>query len=55
VQDSNFADDMRLLTNHGVFYEFIPFEEYGKENPTVLTLKEVEINKEYVIMITNNS
>ena len=54
-QDANFSDDMLLFTNHGVFYEFIPFEEYGKENPTVLTLKEVELNKDYVIMITNNS
>ncbi len=55
VQDSNFTDDMLLLTNHGVFYEFIPLEEYGKENPTVLTLNEVEVNKDYVIVITNNS
>lgn len=55
VQDTNFADDMRLLTNHGTFYEFIPFEEYGRENPTVLTLDEVEKDKDYVIMITNNS
>ena len=46
---------MLLFTNHGVFYEFIPFEEYGKEDPTVLTLKDIEVNKEYVIMITNNS
>ena len=46
---------MRLLTNHGVFYEFIPFEEYGKEDPQVFTLDEVEIDKDYVIVITNNS
>jgi hypothetical protein len=55
VQDSNDVDDMRLLTNHGVFYEFIPFEEYGKANPTTLTLNEVEIDQNYVIVITNNS
>lgn len=55
VQDSNNVDDMRLLTNHGVFYEFIPFEEYGKANPTTLTLNEVEIDQNYVIVITNNS
>jgi hypothetical protein len=55
VQDSNDGDDMRLLTNHGVFYEFIPLAEYGKENPTVLTLENVEKDKEYVIVITNNS
>ena len=55
IQDSNTADDMRLLTKHGVFYEFIPFEEYGKANPVVLTLNEVELDKNYVILITNNS
>jgi len=55
AQDSNFADDMILFTNHGVFYEFIPTEEYGKENPIVLTLKDVEVDKDYVILISNNS
>ena len=55
AQDSNFTDDMCLFTHHGVFYEFIPTEEYGKENPIVLTLNEVEVDKDYVILITNNS
>lgn len=52
-QDGNFRDDMLLFTKHGVFYEFIPFEEYWKENPTVLTLRDVEIDKDYVILISN--
>lgn len=55
TQDSNDRDDMLLFTDHWVFYEFIPFEQYGKENPQVLTLNEVEVDKDYVIMITNNS
>ncbi len=55
AQDANFSDDMLLFTNHGVFYEFIPLEEYGKENPKVLTLQDVEVGKDYVIVITNNS
>ena len=46
---------MLLFTKHGVFYEFIPFEEYGKEDPIVLTLNDVEVDKDYVILITNNS
>jgi hypothetical protein len=46
---------MILLTNHGVFYEFIAKEEYGKENPIVYTLNEVELEKEYVIVITTNA
>jgi hypothetical protein len=46
---------MLLFTDHGTFYEFIPFQEYGKDNPTVLTLDQVELNKDYVILITNTS
>lgn len=55
VQDKNWADDMLLLVNHWTFYEFIPFEEYGKQNPKVLTLEEVNINEEYVMLITTYS
>jgi len=55
VQDTNFADDMLLLVNHGTFYEFIPLEEYGRENPNVLTLEEVEVHKDYIIVITTCS
>jgi hypothetical protein len=38
-----------------VFYEFIPKEEYGKENPQIITLKDVEKDKEYVLVITTNA
>lgn len=55
MQDANGVDDMLLLTHHGVFYEFIPLEEYGKKNPQVLTLAEVATEREYVIVISNNS
>ncbi|NCC70844.1 hypothetical protein EOM09_04630 [bacterium] len=46
---------MLLLTDNGTFYEFIPKEEYGKENPKIITLKEVEKDKEYVLVITTNA
>jgi len=46
---------MLILTNHGTFYEFIPAEEYGKQNPKVLTLEEVNIGEEYVMLITTYS
>lgn len=54
-QCENDADDMLLLTDNWVFYEFIPHEEFGKENPKVLSLKDVELDKEYVIVITTNA
>jgi hypothetical protein len=46
---------MLLLTNHGTFYEFIALENYGTTNVPVLSLQEVELGKEYVIIITNCS
>jgi len=55
IQCENDVDDMLLLTDHGTFYEWIPIEEYGKQNPKVLTLDQVEIGKEYVMLITNYS
>ena len=51
-QCENDADDMLLLTDNWVFYEFIPHEEYWKENPKVVSLKDVELNKDYVIVLT---
>ena len=44
-----------LLTNHGIFYEFVPLEEFGKPNARRLTLSEVELNKDYALIISTNS
>lgn len=54
-QDDYKKDGLLLQTNHGIFYEFIPLEEYGKENAKRLTLKEVELNKDYALILTTNS
>lgn len=54
-QDDYTKEGLLLLTNHGIFYEFIPLEEYGKPNARRLTLKEVELNKDYALILTNNS
>lgn len=55
VQTDNEDENMMLLTNAGVFYEFIPIEEYGKSNPNTLTLADVEIWQDYVLVITTNA
>ncbi len=49
------ADDMLLLLDNGVYYEFIPMEEWNNENPKTITLEEVEVGKNYAILITTNS
>ena len=43
---------MLLMIDYGVFFEFIPLDEVGKENPTVLPLWAVEKDKNYAIVIS---
>lgn len=54
AQDDTNAEGMLLLLNHGIYYEFMPMEEYGKEHPQTLSLKEVERNKNYALVINTN-
>ena len=54
-QDDYTKEGLLLLTNHGIFYEFIPLEEYGKPNAKRLTLKDIELNKDYALILTTNS
>lgn len=54
-QDNYKEEGLLLLTNHGIFYEFIPLEEYGKPDAPRLTLKDVELNKDYALILTTNS
>ncbi|NDK54658.1 GH3 auxin-responsive promoter family protein [Pontibacter fetidus] len=44
-----------LLLDAGIFYEFIPVEEYFNENPTRLTIGEVELGKNYALVINSNA
>ncbi|WP_265132278.1 GH3 auxin-responsive promoter family protein [Chryseobacterium oranimense] len=54
-QDDYTKEGLLLLTDHGIFYEFIPLEEYGKPDARRLTLKDVELNKDYALILTTNS
>jgi len=55
IQDQTDSTDLLLMLDYGIFYEFIPFEEIGSENPTTLTLDEVEVGKNYALLITTNA
>jgi hypothetical protein len=52
AQTEEGEDGMRLFLDHGIFYEFMPLEEYGKENSRTIGLNEVEIGKNYAPVIT---
>ncbi len=45
---------MLLMIDYGVFYEFIPMDEFGKENPTVVPLWAVEPGKNYAMVISTS-
>ena len=47
-------DGMLLFTDHGIFYEFMPVEEYGKPNPKTIGLDRVVLNKNYALVISTN-
>lgn len=54
IQDRAGADDMLLMLDYGIFYEFMPMDEFGNENPSIFTLQNVELNKNYALIITTN-
>ncbi|MEN9571977.1 MAG: hypothetical protein RL172_3208 [Bacteroidota bacterium] len=45
-------DGMLLFTEHGIFYEFMPIEEYGKPWPQTIGLSEVKTGKQYAPVIS---
>ena len=55
IQDSNDSSELLLMLDYGIFYEFIPMDTFGTINQRVIRLAEVELNKNYAIVITTNS
>jgi hypothetical protein len=52
AQEKPTDDGMTLFTEHGIFYEFMPVEEYGKQLAKTMGLSEVQLHKNYAIIIT---
>ncbi len=55
IQDKLRSDEMLLMLDYGVFYEFMPLTEYGKEDPQTIQLEQVELNKNYAVVISTNA
>lgn len=54
-QDTRDEEGLLLNTNSGIFYEFVPAEEIFDENPTRLSLSEVELGRNYALIINSNA
>ncbi len=55
IQDGNGSHDLLLMLDYGIFYEFIPMDTYDEENSVAIPLEEVELFKNYAIVITTNA
>jgi hypothetical protein len=49
------SDDMLLLLDNGIYYEFLPAEEFESATPRTVTLREVELGKRYALVVTTNA
>jgi hypothetical protein len=54
-QDSQEAEGLLMLLRSGIFFEFVPADEYFNENPTRLTIEEVELGVNYAVIINSNA
>ncbi len=54
-QNSQVEKGLLLNIDAGMFYEFIPVDEYFNENPSRLSLAEVELDKNYAIILNTNA
>jgi hypothetical protein len=55
IQDRDNSDELLLMLDYGIFYEFIPMDQYDGENSTAIPLSEVKKGINYAIVITTNS
>jgi hypothetical protein len=55
IQDDLSSNDMLLMLDYGIFYEFIPMEKISEKNPPAISIQDVELNKNYAIVISSNA
>ncbi|MBV42663.1 MAG: hypothetical protein CL834_06480 [Crocinitomicaceae bacterium] len=55
LQDRLSEDDMLLMLDYGIFFEFVPLTEWESENPIALELRELEVGVDYALVISTNA
>lgn len=55
LQDQSDSEDLLLMLDYGIYYEFLPIENLNDEHPKTLSLSEVEIGKNYALIISTNA
>jgi hypothetical protein len=55
IQDRNQSDELLLMLDYGIFYEFIPMQTHGTPTELLIPLSQVEKGINYAIVITTNA
>ncbi|WP_367210314.1 GH3 auxin-responsive promoter family protein [Sphingobacterium sp. R2] len=55
LQDQSDSEDLLLMLDYGIYYEFLPTERMQEENPPTLRLDQVELGKNYALIISTNA
>lgn len=55
IQDQNFSNEMLLMLDYGIFYEFIDMDEFNGKNSNTISLNKVVLHKNYALVITTNA
>ena len=54
LQEEYDDEDMLLMLDYGIYYEFIPWMQADKENPDILQLQDVQVGEKYALLISTN-
>lgn len=52
TEDPRYPGSMRLVPDHGLFFEFVPIEELDQERPTRHTVRTLEVGQQYAVVMT---
>lgn len=55
IQDQRDSEELLLMLDYGIFYEFIPMDELSNEYPKAIPLHEVALDTNYALVISTNS
>ncbi len=55
LQDRTDGNDLLLMLDYGIYYEFLPIDKINSDSPTTITLEEVQIGVNYAMIISTNA
>ncbi len=55
IQDLSEGEELLLMLDYGIFYEFIPMDKYLAEDSETISLSQVELEKNYGVVISTNA